>query len=207
MNPLPSPLLIVTDRHQTTRPLDEMVADIMAGGGRWIWLRDKDLESGARRKLARRLSEIVNLRGGQLSIGADIELAAEVGAGGVHLQSAATIATARNRLGAHALIGVSAHGLAEVRQAADFGADYVTLSPIFPSPSKPTYGPALGLATLRSAAECGIQVVALGGIAGRRIEACLAAGAAGAAVMGEVMRSENPARIVEKMVGRIAKIV
>lgn len=206
MNRLPSRLLVVTDRHHAARPMDEIVADVLAGGGRWIWFRDKELDPEARRRLACRLLAIAQSRGALLSIGGDVDLAEDIGAGGVHLQSAAAIATARKRLGADTLIGLSAHGMEDVRQAADAGADYATLSPIFPTPSKPGYGPTLGVAAIRAAVGLGIPVIALGGIAGRRIDACLAAGAAGVAVMGGVMRSENPARIVEKMMGRVAKI-
>jgi len=72
----------------------------------------------------------------------------------------------------------------------------VTLSPIFPTASKPGYGPVLGVAAIGPAANLGISVIALGGVTADRVQSCLDAGAAGVAVMGEVMRSDQPGRIV-----------
>ena len=135
-----------------------------------------------------------------LSVSADVELAAAVGAAGVHLQAAAAIAPARERLG-DAIIGVSAHSIPDVAEAATAGADYVTLSPIFLTESKPGYGPALGtdVPAARPAAH-GFPVLALAGITAATVGACLAAGASGVAMMGEVMRADDAARIVRDLV-------
>ena len=48
----------------------------------------------------------------------------------------------------------------------------------------------------RPAAKLGIPVLALGGITAGTVGACLDAGAGGVAVMGEVMRSDDPAGTV-----------
>jgi thiamine-phosphate pyrophosphorylase len=137
------PLLLVTDRHGTDRPLAETVRAAVAGGARFVWLRDRELDAEARRALAR-----------HLVVGGDPDLATEVGAQGVHLPGSAGIdgiRALREKLGAAALIGFSAHSVAEIAAAEAAGADYATLSPIFPSASKPGYGPALGLEALRAA--------------------------------------------------------
>ena len=160
--------------------------------------RDKDLAAPARRDLAHRLVEIGAEAGFAVSVSADAALAAAIGAAGVHLQGAAEVAPARQRL-AEAIIGVSAHSLADVAAAATAGADYVTLSPIFLTESKPGYGPALGIDTLRAAAALGIPVLALAGVTAARASACLAAGASGIAVMGEVMRALDPACAVSAL--------
>jgi thiamine-phosphate pyrophosphorylase len=68
----------------------------------------------------------------------------------------------------------------------------VTLSPIFATASKPGYGPELGLAALTHAARHGLALLALGGVTPQRARECVAAGAAGIAVMGEVMRAAGP---------------
>ncbi|QDG52034.1 thiamine phosphate synthase [Persicimonas caeni] len=90
------------------------------------------------------------------------------------------------------IIGVSTHSLAEAKAAEQSGADFVTLSPIFETASKPGYGPALGLDELaRVCKAIDIPVYALAGITPERVEACLDAGAYGVAVMGGVMRAED----------------
>jgi thiamine-phosphate pyrophosphorylase len=196
---LPGPLLVITDRHQARQPLEAIAAAVGRGGGRWLMFRDKDLAAPARRDLAVRLARIAAEHGFALSVSADIQLAAAVGAAGVHLQAAAQVALARKRL-VDAIIGVSAHSVADVAAAAAAGADYVTLSPIFVTESKPGYGPALGTEALRAAATHGIPVLALAGVTAATAGACLAAGARGVAVMGEVMRAEDPARVVRELV-------
>lgn len=192
MTALPSSLLVVTDRHLARRPLEDVVREAIAGGARWFWLRDRDLELAERRALASRLAEMVRRAGGRLSIGADIDLAAEVGTGAVHVRDIADIARARRALGPSALIGLSAHSVADAANAKQAGADYVTLSPIYETSSKPGYGPALGTAAVEEAARIGIPVVALGGIDARNAAAVRAAGASGIAVMGGVTRADNP---------------
>ncbi len=198
MRPLPGPLLVITDRHQARHSIETIAAAVGRGGGRWLLLRDKDLAREERRDLALRLAKIAVEHGFALSVSTDVDLAAEVRAG-VHLQAAAAVAPARRWLGAAAIIGVSAHGLDDVAAAAAVEADYVTLSPIFLTDSKPGYGPALGTAALRAPAGCEIPVLALGGVTAATAATCLAAGARGVAVMGEVMRSDDPARIVSDL--------
>jgi thiamine-phosphate pyrophosphorylase len=196
MRPLPGPLLVITDRHQACHPIETIAAAVGRFGGRWLLLRDRDLAREERWDLAARLARIAAEQGFALSVSTDIELAAVIGAAGVHLQAAAAVVPARERLGRAAVIGVSAHGLSDVAAAADAGADYVTLSPIFPTGSKLGYGPALGTASLRLAAAHEIAVLALGGVTAQTAGTCLAAGAHGVAVMGEVMRADDPGRIV-----------
>jgi thiamine-phosphate pyrophosphorylase len=193
MRTLPSPLLVITDRHQAQRPIEAIAEVIAHAGGRWLLFRDKDLEPPERRSLAGRLSVIARRHGVHLSVSRDVDLAAECGAS-VHLQSAAGVDAARRRLGREALIGISAHGAGDVKAAAAAGADYVTLSPIFVTASKPGYGPALGVEAIRQAAKAGIAIVALGGVTAGLARSCLDAGAAGVAVMREIMGSTDPGR-------------
>jgi thiamine-phosphate pyrophosphorylase len=195
MTHLPSPLLVITDRHQARHSIETIAEAVAQAGGRWLMLRDKDLEPAERRGLAGRLSAVARRCGMHLSVSRDVDLAAEFGVS-VHLQSAAAVGAARQRLGRDAVIGVSAHAPDDVEAAAAAGADYVTLSPIFLTASKPGYGPALGVAAIGEAANVGIAIVALGGVTADVARPCLDAGAAGVAVMGDIMRSGDPGRTV-----------
>jgi len=200
MKPLPSLLLVITDRHQARHSIETIAEGVGQAGGRWLMLRDKDLEPAQRRSLATRLAEIAGRHRMHLSVSRDVALAAQCGAS-VHLQRAAAVGAVRQHLAPGALIGVSAHGLDDVAAAAAAGADYVTLSPIFLTSSKPGYGPALGVAAIERAASLGIAVLALGGLTADLARPCLDAGAAGVAVMGEIMRSDNPGRAVGGLLG------
>ena len=197
---LPSPpLLVISDRRQAARPLVDIAAAAFRGGCRWFSLREKDLPPEACRELLGALVALGHRFGATVTVHEDIEAAITTGADGVHLPGGGDPAAARRRLPA-GLIGVSAHSPEEAAAQLKTGADYVTLSPIFLTESKPGYGPALGLDALTEAARLTPgAVIALGGIDETNIGACLAARASGIAVMGEVMRGADP----EAVVGRL----
>ncbi|MEE8535576.1 MAG: thiamine phosphate synthase [Kiloniellales bacterium] len=186
------PLLLITDRHQARLPLEQVAEAAFEAGCRWLLLRDKDLPGPERLVLARQLVALARPHGALVQVSGDPGIVEAAGAGGVHLPRDGDCAAARARLGPEALIGLSAHDLGEARSAERRGADYVTLSPVFESTSKPGYGPALGPDGFgRIAAAISIPVLALGGVGVARISACLAAGATGVAVMGEIMRAAD----------------
>lgn len=185
--------LVLTDRGQAAAPLPAVVAAAVAGGARRVVLREKDLPPGARRDLARRLRDLLAPVGGQLIAAGTDPLDGDA----VHLSAADPAVPAM------ALVGRSCHGLAELSRLST--EDYATLSPVFPSGSKPGYGPPLGLATLAALCSCAPKpVVALGGVdTPDRATACLAAGAAGVAVMGAVMRAPDPAAVVRSFLREV----
>jgi thiamine-phosphate pyrophosphorylase len=196
------PLLVVTDRTQAVTSLEEVVAEALAAGAEWILFRDKDLEPEARHTMAERLAALTRRAGARLSISRDVDLAASLGAD-LHVQTPGAVAEARARLG-DAVIGLSAHNLADVEAGAKAGADYMILSPIFPSPSKPGYGPPLGPGVFRQAPVHGPPLYALGGLTPENAAACLAAGAAGVAAMGEIMRDPMPGRRTREFLAALA---
>jgi thiamine-phosphate pyrophosphorylase len=186
------PLLVISDRRQATRPLAEVAEAVFAGGCRWFSLREKDLPPDERLALLGELVALGRRFRAVVTAHEDIEAVVSVDAGGVHLSSGGDPAGARTRL-PEALIGASAHSVGEASRLLRAGADYVTVSPIFLTASKPGYGPALGLDGLAHiVAQAPGPVVALGGIIAKNAALCFTAGAHGIAVMGEVMRSADP---------------
>lgn len=97
------------------------------------------------------------------------------------------------------LVGRSWHGAEPPSDV-----DYVTLSPIYPTATKPGYGPALGAAG--AAALAGrVPWLALGGVdSAARAAECARAGAEGIAVLGAIMRAANPARVASELAGAFA---
>ncbi len=189
--------LVITDRRQARLPVESVAELALAAGCPWLLLRDKDLFPEARKLLGTNLLNLSRSHCVRLSVSGDAALAAEIGADGLHLPADGDVAAARAALGPEALIGLSAHDLAEAERAAAAGADYVTLSPIFWSQSKPRYGPALGLKIMAEIARAlPIPLYALGGVTPANAARAIAAGAAGVAVMGEVMRAEDPGALV-----------
>ena len=199
------PLLVITDRRQARRPLEEVAVACFAGGCRWLSLREKDLPRDERCALLRRLVALGRASGALVGVHEDVEAALAAGAGALHLPEGGSVRAARARLPAGTLIGLSVHDEAGLHRAAQEQADYVTLSPVFVSASKPEYGPALGLENFaRLAKAAAVPVLALGGIADERIKAMIEIGAAGVAVMGAAMAAEDPARAAAGLVARLA---
>ena len=197
------PLLVITDRRQAKRPLVETAEALFVGGCRWLSLREKDLPSDERRSLLRQLVALGERFGATVGIHEDIAAAAEASASALHLPDGGTVAEARKSCGA-ALVGISAHDEAGLARAADDGADYATLSPVFVSASKPDYGPALGLAAFGKAAHSArLPVLALGGIDEHSVAAIVAAGASGVAIMGEAMRASDPQAAAARLVATL----
>jgi thiamine-phosphate pyrophosphorylase len=198
------PFLVISDRSQARRPLIEIAEAVFRAGCRWFSLREKDLPAAQRRDLLRELVTLGHRFGASVAAHDDIEAALAVGADGVHLPGGGDPAEARRRLPT-GLIGVSAHVPQEAAAQLEAGADYVTLSPIFLTASKPGYGPAVGIDALAAASRLSSgAVIALGGIDADNITACLAAGARGIAVMGEIMRAADPEATVHRLIAAMA---
>ena len=187
------PVLIITDRSQCAEPLEMRAAALFRGGCRWLSLREKDLAPADRRSLLERLVAIAQPFGATVCVHDDLAAALACNVA-LHLPSASDMAAARRPLGPDRLLGKSCHSRADVIAAAKDGADYVTLSPFFPSTSKPDYHPSLDLAALNGiAAEAALPVLALGGITRITLPELTGSGVKGIAVMGEAMRTPGPA--------------
>jgi thiamine-phosphate pyrophosphorylase len=202
--PVP-PLLVISDRSQARRPLVEIADAAFEAGCRWFSVREKDLPAAERRALLAELVALGRRYGATIMAHDDIEAVEMVGAPGVHLPGGSDPAMARRHL-PRGLIGISAHSASEATALLRAGADYVTLSPIFLTDSKPGYGPALGLDALAAAtATAPGPVIALGGITPDNAAQCLAAGADGVAVMGEIMRAADPEAAARRLLAAIEK--
>lgn len=193
--PLPAPLLLITDRSQARRPLVEIIEAALLGGCRWVSLREKDLDPEKRLVLVQDILPRIRDFGAKLLVHGDVQAAAH--ADGVHLAAGGNVREARERLGEKALIGLSCHTLEEVKSAQ--GAHYVTFGPIGKTSSKPGYAPRFGRDVLREAANVGPPVLALGGVDETNLAAIKETGAAGFAVMGSVMRSDDPRKLVNRL--------
>jgi len=203
MNLPDPPLLVISDRSQARRPIIEIAEAAFRGGCRWFSLREKDLPPAERCDLLRALVLLGHRFGATVTAHEDIAAVVAAEADGVHLPGGGDPAAARRQL-PHGLIGVSAHTPDEAAAQLASGADYVTLSPMFLSASKPGYGPAVGLDALAAAARLSPgPIIALGGIDATNAASCLAADARGIAVMGEVMRAADPEATIRDLLTAI----
>jgi thiamine-phosphate pyrophosphorylase len=128
----------------------------------WILLRDKGLDDAMRLRNAERCRRLIAAPS-RLLIHGRGDLAAAVGADGVHLAAAGLPAEAVAAVAPGTVMGRSCHSVADCAAAAREGLAYALLGPVFPTRSKP--GEArIGRSELARAATLEIDIYALGGI-------------------------------------------
>ncbi|MCS3803279.1 thiamine-phosphate pyrophosphorylase [Chromobacterium alkanivorans] len=162
--------------------------------------RNKSPDAALRLEQAQALAELCRRSGVVFIVNDDVELAARVGADGVHLgRDDGALSAARRRLGAGALIGASCYdSLERARRAVEAGASYVAFGAVFPSGTKPDAARAeLGL--FAAARTLDAPLVAIGGIDAGNAERALAAGADAIAVIGGVFGAADPAAAAREL--------
>jgi thiamine-phosphate pyrophosphorylase len=189
------------------RLLPAVVADALRGGLRALQLREKDLTAGQMYELAVELRELTRTFGAKLMINDRVDIALAVAADGVQLgKSSLPVSEARRILGSKRLIGYSAHSADEALQAQRDGADFVTLGPVYQTPSKAKYGDPLGLNVLNEAARImDIPVFALGGITHAAVTEVMSGGAQGVALISAIMTAPDATLETEALLRAIAR--
>lgn len=141
------------------------VAAVLAGGASLVQYRNKSRDTALRREQAAAIQALCRRHGAGFIVNDDVELAAELGADGVHLgQSDTSLCMARQRLGPQAIIGVTCHDQAALAiQAVGNGANYVAFGALFPSRSKPEVVSA-PLSLFAGLPPLAVPCVAIGGI-------------------------------------------
>ena len=174
---------------------------MMAAGVRFLQLRVKDQPTRRFVELARVIQARAAACRASLIINDRTDIAALVGAAGVHLgQEDLLPVDARRVLGPGKIVGLSTHNLAQAAQAVAQGVvDYLGFGPIYATTSKAKPDPVQGLDGLRRVrARVALPIVAIGGIGRETTADVLAAGADAVAVIGDIVRAPDVgARIAE----------
>jgi thiamine-phosphate diphosphorylase len=165
----------------------------LAGGARVLQLRCKDEAGRAFLALAERLVRVAGEYGAPVIINDRADIAALSGAAGVHVgQEDLPVEDALAVAGAHVIVGLSTHDEAQVDAALEGKATYIAVGPIFGTTTKDTRYDARGLDLVRYAAGRGKPVVAIGGITRERAADVIHAGAAGLAVITDLLAGDDP---------------
>ncbi len=183
-------LYVVTDEQiGRGRTHTEQARSAVAGGADAIQLRDKSLSCRDLLAAACEIRKITRTAGALFIVNDRLDVALAAGADGVHLgQSDLPLEYARRIAPPGFIIGISVGGAREAAQAEAAGADYVALSPTFPTASKADAGPGHGLATLATIRPVvSVPVIAIGGIGHHNLREVIAAGADGVAVISAVV--------------------
>ncbi len=166
---------------------------VLSGGAGVVQIRMKRSPAGEILAAARRI--VAAARGRALVLVNDRpDLALLSGADGVHLgDEDLPPAEARALLGPDLLVGRTARTLEASRAALADGADHVGFGPVFASRTKRLDVAPRGLDALAAAcAELPAPVVAISGITLENVAAVARAGAAAAAVIGDLFEGDDP---------------
>ena len=193
------PLMVLVGTSYTPRgtraEVVRLARAVLKGGGRLIELREKNMPDREYLALARELRELTRRAQGILIVNDRADVARASQADGVHLGLDDLPAEdARRILGPSKLVGLTAHSVAELRDAESRGADYIGVGTMFRSPTKPKLkvtGPAeLVPATLK----CSVPCYAIGGITRANLDVLLALGATRVAVGAAIACSRDVTR-------------
>jgi len=179
------------------RTTDEIVADAIDGGVGVVQLREKDRTARERYELGRELRELTREAGVRLVVNDRVDLAHALDADGVHLgDDDLPVSVARNLLGDDALIGRSVSTVADAREAAAAGADYLGVGAVFTTGSKADIDDdefAVGVDRVAAIAEAvDIPLVGIGGITAENATEVVEAGADGVAVITAITQADDP---------------
>ncbi|RPI47555.1 MAG: thiamine phosphate synthase [Betaproteobacteria bacterium] len=179
-----SGLYAVTPDEPDTQHLATMVGEAIAGGAHLVQYRNKTASAQLRAEQAMALLDVCRAGGVALIINDDIDLAARIGADGLHLgRDDGDLAQARARLPS-ALLGASCYGdIGRAQVAKRLGADYVAFGSFFASSTKPGATRAPLAIVAEAKRTVGLPVVAIGGITLANAPTLLAAGVDAVAVI------------------------
>jgi thiamine-phosphate pyrophosphorylase len=191
---------LITDRKWSGDGLSRIVGEALLGGVDCIQVREK---GGPARELYASALELLlptEKAGAKLLINDRIDVALACKAHGVHLAAKSLPPkVARDLLGENPLLGCSIHTLAEAREAANAGADYITFGHVYPTSSKPGLPPR-GVRELSEIVESvEVPVLAIGGIDESNVQEVLATGCAGIAVISTISAAQNPRLAAERL--------
>ncbi|MDH3670652.1 MAG: thiamine phosphate synthase [Gammaproteobacteria bacterium] len=173
--------------------LIDSVALAIAGGAHVIQYRDKAGDRESRLRQATALARLCENQRVPLIINDDPELAADVGAAGVHLgRTDPSVTKTRRRLGSRAIIGISCYNQLELALAAEAeGANYVAFGSFYSSTTKPKAVRAAPTLLRTAKRQLNIPVVAIGGITPENGAALINAGADSLAVIQGVFKQTD----------------
>ena len=195
-------LYLITDRKLFNGRCQMYLAleTALEAGVKLIQLREKDLSIRELLDTAVWMRELTKEYGARLMINDRVDVALSVDADGVHLgQTSMPAYAVRKITGGKLLIGVSTHSADEAIKAENDGADFITLGPIYKTPSKHGHGNPIGIRIIRKAkSHVSIPVFAIGGIKPDKAKKVREAGADGVAVISAILEAGDVKQSTEE---------
>ncbi len=173
--------------------LTDFVHAVVEGGVDVVQLREKTAPASDQRGPAGELARLCRDLGVPFVVNDSPELAAEVGADGVHVgQDDVPVERCRALLGEGAIVGLSTHAEAELEAALTTSATYLSAGPIVPTPTKvgrPGTGVGYALAAQRRSDR---PVFVTGGVSPTTVGALVAEGLRHFVVVRALTEAHDP---------------
>ena len=201
---------VLLDGRSDEAAFARLVEQLLGGGVRMLQLRDKTLSVPALVARARVAIDLARQHDpanpASVIVNDRVDVAAAVGAGAHVGSDDLSVPLARRVLGPDAVIGATAHDVAEARAAVAAGADYLGIGPCFPSDTKhfAAFAPRDFLRTV--ATETAIPVYAIGGITLDRLDELGALGMRRVAVAAAVTQAADPGAAAAGFIARLAAL-
>jgi thiamine-phosphate pyrophosphorylase len=185
--------------------LGRMLERMITGGVDIVQLRAKGMAPDRIAELAGELHPVSRAAGVPLIINDHPALVAETGVEGAHVGvEDMTVAGARRLAGRACWIGKSSHSLAQAREGAGQGADYLGFGPLFATPTKPDYVP-IGTEDIRAVyREIALPVFCIGGIKRENLAEVMASGAERVVIVSGILLATDPAGYTRACVEQLA---
>lgn len=189
----------------------------LEGGCKWVQLRMKNASVDEIRPIALLAQQLCREANATFIIDDHVALVKEIKADGVHLgKNDMPINEARAILGKDFIIGGTANTIEDIIMHHKNGADYIGCGPFRFTTTKEKLSPVLGLEGYRSIMEKvrntyslkgrdgeNLPVVAIGGITAEDIPAIMQTGITGIALSGTVLRADNPAEEMARLIKQL----
>ena len=191
--------------------LDALLEAALAGGVDLIQLRDKDADDDHLLAAAPAFRAAADRHGALFLINDRPDLVAACAADGVHVgQDDTPVTEARRLAGPDAIVGLSTHSAEQLRAAnaatGDARPDYISVGPVWATPTKPGR-PAAGLEYVELAAEeAELPWFAIGGIDPGNLSVVIAAGAQRIVVVRAIRDADEPGAVASSLASALAAI-
>ena len=190
------------------RDLLDLARAAIRGGVGMIQYRAKNCSTRGMVAEAQALLKLTRPANVPLIVNDRVDVALAAGADGVHIgQEDMPVADARRLIGPHAILGVTAPGLAEAHQAQRAAATYVSCGPIFPSPTKPEKPPVGPLALQRLQTAIALPVCAIGGINERTLPDLSEVNPALVAISSAISQASDAQTATERLVQLAEQVI
>jgi thiamine-phosphate pyrophosphorylase len=198
-------LYVITDTTLSGGRSHEEIARLaIDGGADVIQLRDKTCSIPELVASGKRVREVTRRTGTLFIVNDRLDVAIGCGADGVHLgQDDMLVSSARAIAPLDFIIGVSVGSRGEAERAINDGADYLAVSPVFPTAQKPAdkFCGLSGIHQIRDAVDA--PLIAIGGIGMHNVCDVIRAGADGVAVISAIVGQPDISGAARALKGRI----